>query len=108
MSHAYFPEDVPSEDILNKLLATESVQGSAVTREFRHSNDLNINQCKVQDLVQTGRHTTINRVFYDPIVAEDTDFGYTFKEHLPVEDPDQEEGRNQEGWEQDDAMSQAV
>ncbi|KAI6022646.1 hypothetical protein EDC04DRAFT_2606943 [Pisolithus marmoratus] len=134
MSHAYFPKDVPSVDILNKLLATERlVQGSAVTRcvmkdsqkaaaknlqwqseafdsylrieywvmhhepwlvrEFRHSNDLNINQCKV---------------FYDLIVAEDTDFGYTFKEHLPVEDPDQEEGQDQEGWEQDDAMSQEV
>ncbi|KAI6020599.1 hypothetical protein EDC04DRAFT_2607396 [Pisolithus marmoratus] len=220
MSHVYFPKDVPSEDTLNELLATErpskAVQGkdheinipglyfnhmqcfmwreSAIqvvlkhadqlelqedlantlhkdsqkaaaknlqwqskafnsylrieywvmhhepwlVREFRHSNDLNINRCKVQDLdwkaydnklghLWSGVHTRFDvsdraennmqflktlhdhmKVFYDPIVAEDTNFGYMFKEHLPVEDPDQEEGWDQEGQEQDDAMSQEV
>ncbi|KAI6011511.1 hypothetical protein EDC04DRAFT_2905420 [Pisolithus marmoratus] len=201
MSHAYFPEDVPSEDILNKLLATERlVQGSMVTRcivkvqgedheinipgsyfnhmqcfmwresairvVLKHANQLELqedlanmlhkvlcqkptmveqgirlipeNRILVQDLdwkaydnklghLWSGVHTrfiisdraennmqflkTLHdhmKVFYDPIVAEDTDFGYTFKEHLPVEDPDQEEGWDQEGQEQDDAMSQEV
>ncbi|KAI6042281.1 hypothetical protein EDC04DRAFT_2601067 [Pisolithus marmoratus] len=209
MSHAYFPEDIPGEDILDKLMAKQRlVQGSTASRcivevqgkdgdmneiniprsyfnhmqccmwresatqvvldhanqlglwedltniliksgafnsylrieywvmshepwlirEFRHNNDMNINQCNVQELDWKAYDSKLGPIsandmqflrtlhghmkdFYDPIVAEDTDFGYTFKEHLlPVEELNQEEGGNQEGvgeqQDQDDALSE--
>ncbi|KAI6046793.1 hypothetical protein EDC04DRAFT_2597897 [Pisolithus marmoratus] len=83
--------------------------------EFRHNNDMNINQCNIQELANDMQFLrTLHghmEDFYDPIVAEDTNFGYTFKEHLlPVEELNQEEGGNQEGvgeqQDQDDALSE--
>ncbi|KAI6096127.1 hypothetical protein F5141DRAFT_1067849 [Pisolithus sp. B1] len=82
-------------------------------REFRHNHDMNINRCKVKDLdwiqyemklgplwLGSRMRFTIGarsendmqllrslhesmKAFYNPLVEEDTDFGYTFKEHLP-------------------------
>ncbi|KAI5984881.1 hypothetical protein EDD15DRAFT_2201005 [Pisolithus albus] len=89
-------------------------------REFRRNNDTNLDRSKVTELdwkayedklgnVWSGsrmRYTISEKQekdrqmlellhecmkkYYDPIVEEDTDFGYTFQEHLESSDEDQD------------------